>query len=468
MNRAALMDRVPPQNLEAEMSVLGSMLLDKLASERVLEILQGEDFYREAHKRIFMSMWDLAEQGEPVDLVTVAEDLRRRNLIEVVGGAGYLTTLLDSVPTAANAEYYARIVEEKAILRRLIEASHEIATLGYEPSNDVDVTVNQAENAIFKVAQRRVGKSFYHLRDLVVESWELLSAQAEGPDGVTGVDTGFSDLNYQTSGFQAGDLVIVAARPSMGKTAFCLSIAVHAARVMKAEGPRCIAIFSLEMSKEQLAIRMLCSEAGVSSHRLRTGFTREGDWEKISEAMGRLSDLPIYIDDSSDITVMQMRSKCRRLAAEGGLKMIVVDYMQLIPSHGRSENRNQELSVIARGLKAMAKEFNGPVVSLSQLSRALEKREDKRPILSDLRESGAIEAEADVVAFIHRPNYFTRNDDEEESDPKDRRPGVERTEEAEVIIAKHRNGPVGTVRLGFQAEYARFVNLSRTSAEYDG
>ncbi|MBW3624675.1 MAG: replicative DNA helicase, partial [Armatimonadetes bacterium] len=283
---------------------------------------------------------------------------------------------------------------------------------------------------------------------------------------------GFEDLNFQTSGFQPSDLVIVAARPSMGKTAFCLSVAVNAARFYKPDQKfSTVAIFSLEMSKEQLATRMLCSEAAVSSHRLRTGFTRDGDWEKISDAMGRLSELPIYIDDSSDITVMQMRSKCRRLAAEHGLSLVVVDYMQLISSHGRAENRNQELSVIARALKAMAKEFNVPVISLSQLSRAVEKREDKRPILSDLRESGAIEAEADLVAFIHRPKYYDRgaSEDEEgmEEQLNDRRPGEVPTEEAEIIIAKHRNGPVGTVRLGFQPEYARFVNISRFDRDYE-
>jgi replicative DNA helicase len=470
MNRASVMDRLPPQNLEAEQSALGSMLLDKTAAERVLEVLMPEDFYREAHQRIFTAMWDLAEQGEPVDIVTASEELRRRNLLDSVGGITYLTTLLDSVPTAANAEYYAHIVEEKAILRRLIEASHEIAAMAYDPLEDIDVTVNGAENAIFKVAQRRVGKNFYPLRDLMVESWELLSAQAESDDAVTGVNTGFEDLNYQTSGFQPSDLVIVAARPSMGKTAFCLSIAVNAARNVKPDRPSAVAIFSLEMSKEQLAMRMLCSEAGVSSHRLRTGFTRDGDWEKISDAMGRLSELPVFIDDSSDITVMQMRSKCRRLAAEGGIGMIVVDYMQLVRAHGRAENRNQELSVIARALKSMAKEFNVPVVALSQLSRAVEKREDKRPILSDLRESGAIEAEADLVAFIHRPKYYDRGADDGEGieeELNDRRVGMENTEEAEIIIAKHRNGPVGTVKLGFQAEYARFVNLARYERAYE-
>jgi replicative DNA helicase len=467
MNRVAAIDRMPPQNLEAEQSTLGSMLLDPLASERVLEILLPEDFYSQAHQRIFGAMWDLAEHGEPVDLVTVAEDLKRKSLLDAVGGAAYLTVLCDSVPTAANAEYYARIVEEKGILRRLIEASNEIANYAYSPSEDVDITVNQAENAIFKVAQRRVGKNFFPIRDLVVDSWELLSAQAEGENGVTGVDTGFKDLNYQTSGFQPSDLIIVAARPSMGKTAFCLSIAVNSARKNYEDKPGAVAIFSLEMSKEQLAIRMLCSEAGVSSHRLRTGYTRDGDWEKVSSAMGRLSELPIYIDDSSDITAVQMRSKCRRLAAEHRLSLVIIDYIQLIGSHGRSENRNQELSVIARSLKAMAKEFNVPVIALSQLSRAVERREDKRPILSDLRESGAIEAEADLVAFIHRPNYYERKDDDEdiETELADRRAGETGTEEAEIIIAKHRNGPTGTLRLGFQPEYARFVNLTRFDSE---
>lgn len=451
MDSSALVERVPPQNLEAEQSTLGSMLLDKMAAERVMEILRPEDFYRESHQKIYAIMWDLAERGEPIDLITVTNELRRRNLLEEVGGASYLTTLLDMVPHSGNAEYYARIVEEKAVLRRLIDAATGIIADAYNPSEDIAQVVDTAESRIFQVAQRRVGKFFFPLRDLIVDSWDRLTA-TEGQEGVTtGVPTGFSDLNLKTSGFQPSDLIIIAARPSVGKTAFALQIAVNVALQRKLT----VAIFSLEMSKEQLALRMLCSEARVSAHRLRTGYAREEDWSKISEAMGRLSELPIYIDDTTDITVMQMRSKLRRLAAEHGLGLVIVDYLQLIRGHQRAENRNQELSSIARALKSMAKEFNVPVVALSQLSRGVERREDKRPLLSDLRDSGAIEAEADLVAFLHRPQYYERSPEPQEELP----PGVTRVEETEIIIAKHRNGPTGVIKLAFLPEYARFDSL---------
>ncbi len=385
MDRPAVFDRIPPQSLEAEQSVLASMILDKSALERVTEILKAEDFYREAHQKLFTAVSELSERGEPVDLVTLGDELRVRGILDAVGGLSYITLLLDTVPTARNAEYYARIVEEKAILRRLIEASSEISAMAYTQSDEVMHIVDRAENLIFKVAQRRVGKYFYHLKDLVVSSWEQISAQAEEEGVTTGVPTGFIDLNYQTSGFQPSDFIIIAARPSVGKTAFCLNLAVNAAL----QKGITVAVFSLEMSKEQLALRMLCSEARVSSHRLRAGYPREGDWERISDAMGRLSELPIYIDDSSEITTMEMRSKLRRLAAEHGLGLVIVDYIQLIYGSGSgrgTENRNQELSSISRALKGIAKEFGVPVIALSQLSRAVEQRQEKIPMLSDLRD----------------------------------------------------------------------------------
>lgn len=466
MNRPVpAFDRLPPQNLEAEQATLGSMLVASAAAEQALEILKPEDFYREAHQVIFNRIWGLMERGEPIDLVTLTDELRSHGQLDSVGGLAYLTNLLDSTPTAANAEYYARIVEEKAILRRLIEASSEIAALGYNPPDEVDDVVNRAENLIFQVAQRRVGRYFYSLKELVVDSFERISEQSEEEGVTTGVPTGFEQLNYQTSGFQPSDLVIVAARPSMGKTAFCLNLAVNASMKRNLT----IAIFSLEMSREQLALRMLCTEAKVSSHRLRTGYPRDEDWKKIGEAMGRLSELPIFIDDTSDITTMQMRSKCRRLAAEHNLGLVIVDYIQLVRGHGRNvENRNQELSVIARSLKSMAKEFNVPVIALSQLSRNVERRENKEPMLSDLRDSGAIEAEADLVAFIHRDEYYNRRSQEEDATPgnADDAAAPPGGEVAEIIIAKHRNGPTGRVKLVFFREFARFENLARE--EYPG
>ncbi len=461
---------VPPQNLEAEQSVLGAMVIDRSAVERALEILKPEDFYRDAHQRIFEAMWDLAERSEPVDLVTLSDALRVRQQLDQVGGVSYLATLADIVPTTANIEYYARIVEQKAILRRLIEASNRITGWAYDQPDDVENIVDRAEQEIFKVGQRRMGNFFYPLKTLVAESWDAIEAAAENQSDVTGVDTGFQKLNFMTSGLQPSDMVIVAARPSMGKTAFSIGMAINAAR---ATG-KAIAVFSLEMSKEQITLRIITSEARVNAHRLRTGYLRDGDWTKIADAMGRLSDLKVFIDDSSEITPMQMRAKCRRLAAEHGLGLVVVDYLQLINGNGRDENRNQEITTIARSLKAMAKELNVPVVALSQLSRAVERREDKRPMLSDLRESGSIEAEADIVMFLYREAYYKRKEEMagktleqigQEKQQTRRMPGEEQSEVTEVIISKHRNGPVGTVKLSFLPEYARFEELAEHEEE---
>jgi replicative DNA helicase len=453
VNGTPVLERVPPQNIEAEQSTLGSMMLDKLAAERVLEILRPEDFYREAHQRIFSAMWHLAERGEPVDLVTLTDELRSRGQLEAVGGISYLTTLLDTVPTAANAEYYARIVRDHAILRGLIQAAAEITKAAYEPTEDVATILDRAEQAIFSVARSRGERTLRPVGELAIEAWERLSQQSEG--GLVGIPTGFRGLNAQTAGLQPADLIIIAARPSVGKTAFALSLAVTAAK--SGRGP--VAIFSLEMSDLQLAMRMLCAEARVSAHRLRAGNPHDEDWAKLAAALDVLSELPIYVDDSSDLTPLQIRAKCRRLAASHGLGMVIVDYLQLMTSHSRAENRNQELSIIARSLKAMAKEFNVPVVALSQLSRAVEKREDKRPMLSDLRESGAIEAEADLVAFLHRPSYYERPDEKTQDGTV--------PEDVEIIIAKHRNGPTGVVKVGFIKEYACFVDIER-HVEYGG
>lgn len=474
IERYASRDLVPPQNLEAEQSVLGAMVIDRAAVERALEILKPDDFYREAHQRIFEAMWDLAERSEPVDLVTLSDTLRTRHQLDQVGGVSYLATLADIVPTTANVEYYARIVEQKAILRRLIEATSRISGWAYDQPDDVESIVDRAEQEIFKVGQRRMGNFFYPLKTLVADSWEAIEAASENQSDVTGVDTGFRKLNFMTSGLQPSDFIIVAARPSMGKTAFSIGMAINAARATD----KAIAVFSLEMSKEQIAMRIITSEAKVNAHRLRTGYLREGDWSKIADSMGRLSDLKVFVDDASEVTPMQMRAKCRRLAAEHGLGLIVIDYLQLINGGGRDENRNQEITTIARSLKAMAKELNVPVMALSQLSRAVERREDKRPMLSDLRESGSIEAEADVVMFLYRDAYYKRKEEmagkslaEISEDRKAQRiPGEEQSEVTEIIIAKHRNGPVGTVKLSFLAEYARFEELAEHEEEppYEG
>lgn len=473
IDRLPSRDFVPPQNLEAEQSVLGAMIVDRFAVERAIEVLTPEDFYRDAHQRIFMAMWDLAERNEPVDLVTLSDALRVRQQLEQVGGVSYLATLADIVPTTANVEYYARIVEQKAILRRLIEASSRIQGWSYEQSDDVDSIVDRAEQEIFRVGQRRMGKAFYPLKTLVADGWDRIEAAYDDQNEVTGIDTGFKKFNFMTSGLQPSDMIIIAARPSMGKTAFALGIATNAARLSDVA----VAVFSLEMSKEQLAMRMITSEARVNAHRLRTGYLKEGDWGKIGDAVARLSEMKVFIDDSSDITPMQMRAKCRRLAAEHKLGMVIIDYLQLIHGGGRDENRNQEITTIARNLKAMAKELNVPVVALSQLSRAVERREDKRPMLSDLRESGSIEAEADLVCFLYREEYYKRKEEtkslaEMGSDKAGDHmvPGEKAPEITEIIIAKHRNGPVGAIKLAFIPEYARFEDLAEHEEEppYEG
>jgi replicative DNA helicase len=448
---------VPPHSIEAEMSTLGSMMLDQHAIEKVAEILRADDFYREAHRILYEVILSLAERHIPVDLLTVQEELRRRDQLEEVGGLPALVQIVESVPTASNAEYYARIVEEKAILRRLIRAAHDILQLTDDPELELQDVIDRAEQAIFSVAQRRLGRYFSPIDRLLLQALEHIEQVQLSGRGILGIPTHFPALDYKTSGLQPSELIILAARPSVGKTALALNIAENVA--LRENRP--VALFSLEMSREQLVQRMLCSQAGVSGNRIRHGTLTEEDWERLQIAAERLFRAPIFIDDTSGLSVLEMRAKCRRLKAErNDLALIVIDYLQLIRSHGRrAENRNQEIGEIARALKGLARELEVPVLVLSQLSRAVERREEKRPILSDLRDSGSIEAEADVVIFIHRPNRHA--DDLDEGEPREA--GVIPTEEVEIIIAKQRNGPTGKISLGFQPALSRFITLERAA-----
>jgi replicative DNA helicase len=463
-----MLERLPPQNLEAEMAVLGAMLLgDRASIERAAETLQREDFYRDAHGQIFDAMLHLAESDEPVDPITLKDELSRRNLLDAVGGIPYVVQLAEFVPTTANLPYYAKIVADKATLRRLIGASSQIAGMAYAGEADVEDMVDQAEKAVFDVARRRSKQAFTPLRPLLNEVFDKIDTLYHEKGVVTGVDTGFSDLNYITSGLQGGDLIILAARPSMGKTSLAMGIAQNAA--LRAN--KSVAVFSMEMSKESLVQRMICSEARVDAHRLRTGYLQEEDWTRLAEAVQRLWDCNLFIDDSTEMGSLEMRAKCRRLRAESGVDMIIIDYLQLMRGNSRNqENRNQEISEIARGLKSIARELNVPVIALSQLSRSVERREDKRPMLSDLRESGAIEAEADIVSFIYRPAYYERkqavNSEDEENKDALRVDGEYEAEEAEIIIAKQRNGPVGTVKLAFIPKFAKFDNLAEFNSNF--
>lgn len=440
------MDRVPPHNLDAEQSVLGSMLLDQEAVFKAMEIIRSEDFYRDAHRLIFDAICQLADRSEPVDIVTVAEELRQRGQLDKVGGAAYIATLSGIVPTAANVEYYARIIREKSLLRALISAATRIAQLGYEGEAEADEILLQAEKLIYDLSQRKASRAFATMHEILMGTFDRIEYLYQKKGDVTGVPTGFIDLDRMTSGLQPSDLIIVAARPAMGKTSFCLNIAQHAA--IKAGVP--VAIFSLEMSKEQLVQRMLCSEAMVDQHRLRTGQLTEQDWPRLVRAVGPMAQAPIFIDDTVGISVLEMRAKCRRLKAEHGLGLIIIDYLQLMQGSRRSESRQQEISEISRALKGLARELNVPVIALSQLSRAVEQTHDKRPNLSHLRESGAIEQDADIVSFIYREEYYN--------------PDTEKKGIAEIIIAKHRNGPVGSVELGFLNEFTKFVNLEKQGA----
>jgi replicative DNA helicase len=445
----AFSERRPPYSAEAEVSVLGGMLIDAEAMVRVVEILDDSMFYREAHRRLYRVMIRLWEQSEAVDAVTVSEALRTAGDFEAVGGASYLAQLLDAVPTAANIEYHARIVREKALLRRLIEAATSIVQDTFSAQGDVDTLLDQAEQKIFQIAQTHDRKGFVWIKEVLWPTFEKIEKLQNNSSSVTGVPTGFADLDEYTAGFQPGDLVIVAARPSMGKTAFTLNVAQHAA--ISAKTP--VAFFSLEMSKEALVQRILCAEGRVDASRLRRGRLLDEEYARLATAAGYLNTAPIYIDDSAGMSVLEMRAKARRLKADRpDLGMVIVDYMQLMQGDSRSENRQQEVSEISRGLKALAKELDLPVIALSQLSRQVESRPDKRPMMSDLRESGAIEQDADLIMFLYRPEYYYGPTDKDGNNLE----GM-----AEVIIGKQRNGPTGKVDLVFHKEFTRFESFTR-------
>ncbi|PYR40062.1 MAG: replicative DNA helicase [Acidobacteria bacterium] len=439
-------DRTLPHNLEAERSVLGAILLHNDAFNLAAEVIDAGDFFRDAHRRIFDKMVKLSERGDAIDLVTLKEELGRAGEIDEVGGPAYIAALVDGVPRSTNVEHYARIIKEKATLRSLIFSANKILANAYEGGEEADVILDQAEHAIFAIADDKVRDGFVSLRDLAESSLDTIEKLHARKELVTGVPTGFTDLDEMTSGLQPSDLVIVAARPSMGKTSLVLNMAQH----VGTRTDMTVGIFSLEMSKEQLFLRMLTGEARIDAHRLRGGFLGDRDWGKLSQAIGTLSEAKIFIDDSPGIGVLEMRAKCRRLAAEHGLHMVIVDYIQLMQGRGRFENRTLEVASISRSLKGLAKELRVPVVVLSQLSRAPESRSDHRPQLSDLRESGALEQDADVVVFIYREDMYA-----DRSQAPSEMQGV-----AELIIAKQRNGPTGIVRLAFIREFTRFENLA--------
>ena len=432
--------RVPPHSVEAEESVLGAMLLSEASISDVLDRLRSDDFYKPAHRKIFDAIVSLFGRGEAVDSVTAAEEMRRTGALEDVGGKHYLFHLVNSVPAASNASYYARIVEETSLLRRMIEATQQAAAMAFESADEVDNIVDQVEALIFSVAQKRLGDRFSHIRDLLHEHLEQVEALQLRGASVTGVPTGFIDLDNLTSGLQPSNLFIVAARPAFGKTSFALNIAQQAAT----DHGIPVAIFSLEMSKMELVQRLVCAEALVDVHKLRTGNLTDQDWSRLATAVGRLADAPIYIDDTESVTVLEIRAKARRLKQKSGLGLVVVDYLQLMSGPRRSENRQQEISEISRSLKILARELQVPVIAVSQLSRAVEARQDKRPMLADLRESGAIEQDADVVVFIYRDEVYN---------PESPDKGT-----VEILLAKHRNGPVGRMKLTFLENYTKFAN----------
>lgn len=439
----AFVERVPPQNLEAEASVLGGILLENQAVLKVLEVVQEEDFYREAHRKIFRAMVNLQERGEPVDLITLNDELTGKGWLQDVGGASYLASLVDRVPTAANILYHARIVKEKSILRQVIEAATEIARHGYEePDNALDF-LDKAEQTLLEITRRQQRKGFYPLRAILQESFQTLESMYGSQGLITGVPTGFVDFDHLTCGLQRSDLIILAGRPSMGKTALALNIARNAA--VKSGVP--VAIFSLEMSKEQLAFRLLCAEAQIDGSKLRAGYIKKSDWKELTAAATVLSQAPIFIDDSAGITVREMRAKARQMKLDHKIGLVIVDYLQLMQAADRAESRVQEISEISRSLKQLAKELDLPVLALSQLNRAVESRTDKRPILADLRESGAIEQDADVIAFVYREEFYFP--DRQECKGK-----------AELIVGKQRNGPIGKVLLHFAPEFTLFRTAS--------
>jgi replicative DNA helicase len=441
MAEVAPSERVLPHNLEAEKCVLGAILIHNDAFHEAAELIDAKDFFREAHRRIFDKMVDLSERSHAIDFVTLKEELGRDGKLEEVGGPAYIAALVDGVPHSSNVQQYARIVKEKATLRSLIHSAAKIAATAYDAEQDADDLLDEAERTIFQIAEDRIGEGFVSLRTLVQKSFATIERLHEHKGAITGVATGFADLDELTSGLQAGDLIIVAARPAMGKTSLVLNIAAN----VGIRSDRTVGFFSLEMAKDQLFLRLLSSDARIDAQRFRSGFLTEQDYGRISESLGRLSDARIFIDDTPAIGALEMRAKARRLMAEHGLDLLVIDYIQLMQGRGRFENRTQELGAISRSLKILAKELNVPIVVLSQLSRAPEARSDGRPQLSDLRESGALEQDADVVVLIYREDVYK---------PTEENDGV-----AQLIVAKQRNGPTGTVKVAFLKEYTRFADL---------
>jgi replicative DNA helicase len=444
-------ERALPHNLEAEKSVLGAILIHNEAFNHAAELIDSRDFFRDAHRRIFDKMVALSERNDPIDFVTLREELGRSGELEEVGGPAYIASLADGVPRSANVEHYARIVKEKATLRNLIHSANRILSEAYRAEEDAEVILDGAEKAIFEIAEDRIREGFVPLRDLVQSSFATIERLQQHKGLVTGVPTGFVDLDEMTSGLQPSDLVLVAARPSMGKTSFVLNIAQH----VGIQTDMTVGFFSLEMSKEQLFMRMLTAEARIDAHRFRSGYLNEKDYGRLSHALGTLAEARVFIDDTASLGVLEMRAKARRLQAEHGLHLLIIDYIQLMQGRGRFESRQTELASISRSLKGLAKELKIPIVALSQLSRAPETRSDHRPQLSDLRESGALEQDADVVMFIFREEQYRDADGQ----PNQAAEGV-----AEIIIGKQRNGPVGTAKLAFIKEHTRFENLAQGAA----
>lgn len=451
MPAGSLAEKPAPHNLEAERALLGSILLDNAALNVALEVLTSNDFYSEAHRCAFQKMAELSEKNRVTELVTLSEELARDGLLEKVGGPAYLASLTDGVPfgSAANVSEYARIIKDKSLVRSLINASHNTIARCLDGTDDPETLIDQAQSALFEIGGKEVQSGFFRVQDIVKSSFGTLDVLFDRRQGVTGIETGFEVLDSMTSGLQPGELIIVAARPSLGKTALALNIASHAATLQK----KAAAVFSLEMSKESLLIRLLCSEGRIDSHKLRTGFASQDDWVKMSKALGRLAEAPLFIDDTPALSIMQIRAKARRLKAEKALDLMIIDYLQLITGHGRFESRNQEVSYISRGLKAIAKELNVPVIALSQLSRAPEAGKGRDPQLSDLRDSGSIEQDADMVIFIHRAQADPASDD----------PGVI----TNLDIGKQRNGPTGPFKLVFIKPYTRFENYTATGEEME-
>jgi len=438
-----ILSKLPPQSLEAEESILSSILSDKSALLEILEILRPEHFYKEAHKKIFKSIIEMFEKNEPTDLVTITNSLREKNTLESVGGAAYLSRLIDSIPMAPNVVHYAKIVRQKSVLRNLISKANAIMALCFESQGELDNVLDFAEKSIYEISQDKINPSFYTIKDVIHESFDILDKRSKNKAILSGVPTGFKELDKITSGFQNSDLIILAARPGMGKTAFSLNIARNA----------CfnnipVAFFSLEMSKEQLALRLLCSESRLNSEKTRSGFLEPEDWEGLTKAASNLTDLPLFIDDTPGVSSMEVRAKSRRLKKDHNLGLVIVDYLQLMRTSESAERRDLAIAQISSSLKSLAKELNIPVIALSQLNRKLEERGDKRPILSDLRESGSLEQDSDIVIFIYRDEIYNKD----ENNPNK---GL-----ADILIRKHRNGPTGKVTLKFQDSYTKFENYA--------